>query len=80
MRLFASLPCHNEEGHELKIRRCVKGWAGWTPVSKAEKAELRELVLCPRSEHDDATLPDGGRTIGPSTWYVGGRCGEGQSN
>ena len=41
---------------ELKTKRCVKGWAAWTPASEAEKAEFQELVLCPRSDHDEAAL------------------------
>ena len=42
------------EGRELKTKTRVKGWAGWAPVSEAEKAKLQELVLCPRSGHGEA--------------------------
>ena len=48
------------EGRELKTRKCVKGWAGWTPVSDAEKAKFQELVLCPRDDHKEAALRDAG--------------------
>ena len=47
---------HGIEGRELKTKKCVKGWAGWTPASEAEKAKFQELVLCPRSDHSDAAL------------------------
>ena len=46
------------EGRELKTKKCVKGWARWTPVSEAEKAKFQELVLFPRSDHDEAVLRD----------------------
>ena len=46
------------EGRELKSKKCVKGWAGWTPASEAEKAKFQELVLCPRSDCNDAALRD----------------------
>ena len=46
------------EGRELKPKKCVKGWARWTPVSEAEKAKFQELVLCPRSDHNDAVPRD----------------------
>ena len=32
----------------------MKGLAGWAPVSEAEKSEFQELVLRPRSDHDEA--------------------------
>ena len=35
------------EGREFKTMRRVKGWAGWAPVSEAEKAKFQELVLYP---------------------------------
>ena len=41
------------EGRELNTKRRVKGWAGWAPVSEAEKAKFQELVLCPRSDHGE---------------------------
>ena len=46
------------EGRELRTKKCVKGWAGWTPVSDAEKARFQELVLCPRSDHAEAAPRD----------------------
>ena len=46
------------EGRELKTKKCVKGWAGWTPASEAEKAKFQELVLCPRSDHGEAAVRD----------------------
>ena len=57
------------EGRELKTQRRVKGWAGWALVSEAEKGKFQELVLCPRSDHDEAVLceTDRGRRTGPST-------------
>ena len=42
------------EGRELKTKKRVRGWAGWAPVSEAEKAKFQELVLCSRSDHDEA--------------------------
>ena len=42
------------EGNELKTKKCVKGWAGWTPVSEAEKVKFQDLVLCPRRDHVEA--------------------------
>ena len=46
------------EGRELQTKKCVKRWAGWTPVSEAEKAKFQELVVCPRSDHNDAAQRD----------------------
>ena len=46
------------EGRELKTEKCVKGWAGWTPVSEAEKTKFQELVLCPRSDQNGAVTCD----------------------
>ena len=31
------------EGRELRTKKRVKGWAGWIPVSHAEKAKFQEL-------------------------------------
>ena len=31
------------EGRELKTTKCVKGWAGWTPGSEAEKRSSKNL-------------------------------------
>ena len=31
------------EGREFKIKRRVKSWAGWAPVSEAEKAKFQSL-------------------------------------
>ena len=47
-----------DQGRELKTWRCVTGWARWTPVSDAEKEKFRELVLCPRSDRNEAALRD----------------------
>ena len=38
---------------ELKTKKCVKGWAGWTPAA--------EVVLCPRSDLSQAVLRDAKR-------------------
>ena len=42
------------EGREVRTKKRVKGWAGWTPVSEGEMAKFQELVLCTRSDHDEA--------------------------
>ena len=42
------------EGREIRTKKRVKGWAGWTPVSQGEMVKSQELVLCPRSDHDEA--------------------------
>ena len=50
------------EGREFKTKRRVKGWAGWAPVSEAEKAEFQELVLrprCDRGESDPRDIEEG---------------------
>ena len=41
------------EGREIKTNKRIKGWAGRAPVSEAEKVKFQELVLCPRSDHDE---------------------------
>ena len=41
------------EGREIRTKR-VKGWAGWTPVSEGEGVEFQELVLCTRTDNDEA--------------------------
>ena len=38
------------EGRQLTTKKRVKGWAGWAPVSEAEKAKFQDRVLRPRSE------------------------------
>ena len=42
------------EGRELRTKRGAKGWAGRAPKSEAEKIKFQELVLCPRSDRDQA--------------------------
>ena len=46
------------EGRGLKTKKCVKGWAVWTPASEAEKAKFQELVLCPRNDRGRAAVRD----------------------
>ena len=41
------------EGREMRTKKRVKGWAGWTPVSEREMVKFQELVLCSRSDHDE---------------------------
>ena len=33
------------EGREIRTKKRVKGWAGWTPVSEGEMVKFQELVL-----------------------------------
>ena len=50
------------EGRELRTKKGVKGWAGWPGwacKSEAGKIKFQELVLCPRSDRDQAVLRDG---------------------
>ena len=42
------------EGREIRTKKPVKGWAGWTPVSEGEGVEFQELVLCTRTDNDEA--------------------------
>ena len=42
------------EGQEIRTKRCVKGWAGWTPVSEREMSKFQELVLRTQSDSDEA--------------------------
>ena len=42
------------EGREIRTKKRVKGWVGWTPVSEGEMVKFQELVLCPRNDHDEA--------------------------
>ena len=59
------------EGREFNTRKCVKSWAGWTPVSDAEKAKFQ--VLCPRNDHKEAALRDadnGEELVIPHEWLV----------
>ena len=42
------------EGREIRTKKRVNGWAGWTPVSEGEAVKFQELVLCPRGESDKA--------------------------
>ena len=42
------------EGREIRTKKRVKGWAGWTPVSEGEAVKFQELVLCTRRECDEA--------------------------
>ena len=57
------------EGQELSTKKCVKGWAGWTPVSEGEVAKFQELVLRPRGARDEVVLceAEDGEGLGPST-------------
>ena len=57
------------EGQELITKKCVKGWAGWTPVSEGEVAKFQELVLRPRGARDEVALceAEDGEALGPST-------------
>ena len=57
------------EGQELSTKKCVKGWAGWTPVSEGEVAKFQELVLRPRGARDEVALceAEDGEGLGPST-------------
>ena len=62
------------EGREHKTKRRVKGWAGWAPVSEAEKAKFQELVLCPPIDHGDAApreTEEGERLVFPRDRPVG---------
>ena len=44
------------EGQEIRTKKRVKGWAGWTPVSEGEMAKLQELVLRCRGARDEVAL------------------------
>ena len=46
------------EGRELKTKKGVKGWAGWTPITEAERVKFKELVLCSRCDRNQAVLRD----------------------
>ena len=64
------------EGHELKIEKCVEGWAGWAHVSETEKAKFQVIVFChPKWPWWSRSMWDSrGRSTGPSAWQVGGCC------
>ena len=44
------------EGQEIRTKKRVKGWVGWTPVSEGEMAKFQELVLRPRGARDEVAL------------------------
>ena len=59
------------EGQELSTKKCVKGWAGWTPVSEGEVAKFQELVLRPRGARDEVALCEGEDGEGLSIYMIG---------
>ena len=69
------------EGRDIKTKRRMKGWAGWAPVSQAEKAKFQELVLCPRSgfgKRDPREIEEGDGLVLLHD-SLAGRCGRDQS-
>ena len=34
------------EGREIRTKKRVNGWAGWTPVSEGVAVKFQEFVLC----------------------------------
>ena len=54
------------EGQEIRTKKRVKRWAGWTPVSEGDVAKLQELVLHLRGARDEVALreaEDGERLV-----------------
>ena len=43
------------DGRDIRTKRGVKGWAGWTPVSEEEKDRFQELVLHLLEDHNTAS-------------------------
>ena len=46
------------EEKDLRVKKGVKGWAGWIPRSEDERSKFQELVLC-SSEGRARTREDG---------------------
>ena len=66
-RIWENFPVISRvEGQEIRTKKRVKGFAGWTLVSEGEMAKFQEIVLRPRVARDEVALreaEDGERLV-----------------